>query len=272
MSMFLHWFVFLSLHCFSFMNKSNKPKRNQESELCVFTGGLLNANRSAQENTLQGKYTDMGVVSILSKCWQESFNLHCVWVALLHHWGNVCKYWSVLTRGKCSACGGVEGLKWLPQVQEIPTNAGPTISVHAEAFAALTVISARCIDTRLLASSIELLTLIYIWTHTCTKISLLINTLRQMLIKKPNIHNIAQHHKTAQLRTTLADVRGIGIVRNVSLLLTVSKTSFTSVLVMNMVQLEARIISLSARAILCVKKLELCRTTTDWELWSVVGK
>ncbi len=42
------------------------------------------------------------------------------------------------------------------------TNAGATISVHAEAFAALTVVGARCVNTRLLASSIELLTLIYI--------------------------------------------------------------------------------------------------------------
>lgn len=45
------------------------------------------------------------------------------------------------------------------------TNAGPTVGVHAEAFAALTVVRARCVDTHLLASSIELLTLIYIWTN-----------------------------------------------------------------------------------------------------------
>ena len=42
------------------------------------------------------------------------------------------------------------------------TNAGPTVSVHAESLAALAVVRAPSVDTGLLASSVELLTLIYI--------------------------------------------------------------------------------------------------------------
>lgn len=42
------------------------------------------------------------------------------------------------------------------------TDAGPAICVHAESFAAFAVIRTCCVDARLLASSIELLTLIYI--------------------------------------------------------------------------------------------------------------
>lgn len=57
-----------------------------------------------------------------------------------------------------STTGIKSGLTW-----SLLTNAGPSVSVHAKALAALTVVGAYRVHTGLLAAAIQLLTLIHVY-------------------------------------------------------------------------------------------------------------